>query len=91
MPFFDDQGKKTFDRNMRAYLVKDEGIFEKLAVEKQQEDFTKKSSDGSKQGVGRGGTPSSYGSYKNNQKDGALGSYNNSSDDSTAARGGSGS
>ncbi len=83
----DSNGQKMFDREMRAYLVKEEATFERYAMEKQVEDAAKRSSDGSKQDPGRG-TPSSIGSF---QKDirGQASSYNNSSDDSIAQIGSS--
>eukprot|EP00347_Sterkiella_histriomuscorum_P013453 403364654 len=81
LTFYNELGVKLFDREMRAYLIKDEGTFEKLALLKYQE-------DGNKSGGQSKGTPSSIGSY---QKQG-RGSINNSSDESTAPRrGGSGS
>jgi hypothetical protein len=77
-------GLKLFERDMRAYLVKEEAIFERYAMEKKVEDGNKKSSDGSKHDAG---TPSSVGSYQKDAK--GANSYNISSDDSNAPRGGS--
>ncbi len=32
LPFYDESGKRLFARKMRAYLVKDEQTFERLAL-----------------------------------------------------------
>ena len=39
---FDEQGQELFKRQMRAYLIKDEGTLEKLAKQKFEEDLLKK-------------------------------------------------
>jgi hypothetical protein len=38
LQFLDTETNKNFSRKMRAYLIKDEGTFERLALEKYQED-----------------------------------------------------
>ena len=62
---------------MRAYLIKDEGTYERLALEKYQEDEKNSNRSGSR------GTPySSIGSKKKKGKGKKkAGSYNNSSDE----------
>ncbi|CDW84392.1 UNKNOWN [Stylonychia lemnae] len=83
LSFFDQNGAKLFDRDMRAYLVKDEATFERLANQKLVEDGYR--SNESKQEIWSKGSSSSIGSCK------GRGSILNSSDESTAAKGNSNS
>jgi hypothetical protein len=69
----DDRPKKLFSRQMRAYLVKDEATFERLALEKYQEDENE-----ANQTI----RLSSGGGPKGSQINSALNSYNCSSDES---------
>ena len=71
---------------MRAYLVKDEATFERLANFKYAEDIGKSyRSNDSKQEMWSKGSSSSVGSFR------GRGSILNSSDESTAAKGNSNS
>ena len=42
LAMYDESGQEMFKRQMRAYLVKDEGTLEKLAKLKFEEDVLKK-------------------------------------------------
>lgn len=39
MPIYDNNGVILYQRKMRAYLLKDEGTFEKFALDKFNEDL----------------------------------------------------
>ena len=71
---------------MRAYLVKDEAAFERLALEKYQEDAERQSMASS---LGSGANPLNKNKPNSINNSGGLISYNNSSDES--AKGGSAS
>lgn len=86
LPFFDkDNTYQIFARQMRAYFIKEEGVFEKLAKEYHELDI---GSDGGnqsrKQSAESAGTPTSFGSGRGrgnyHLKSGK--SFGNSSDDS---------